>query len=111
MSIISQEHIVPIVAEGTFLLGPRRLLFGKSVSNNWASHFYTALCFAEHLHVLTLLALTRLSWPMVRGRTLYLTRCDLEDLGVPAISRFKSLHFQLVFMRAGLPLSSNAATW
>lgn len=86
--------MVPIVAEGTFLLGPRREVFGKSVSNNWAVHFYSALCFAEHLHVLPhffFLALTLLSWPMVHQRTLQSDQCKLEDLGVPAISRLKSL--------------------
>lgn len=49
-SITSWEHMVPIVAEGTFLLGPRRPLFGKSVSNNnSAVQFYSALCFAESI--------------------------------------------------------------
>lgn len=58
LSITSREHMVPIVVEGTFLLGPRRLLFSKSVSNNsLVVCFYSALCFAEHLHVLAL------SWP------------------------------------------------
>lgn len=89
MSITSWEHMVPIVAEGTSLRGPRRLLLGKSVSNNWAVHF-TALCALQ-----SILAVLLFLWPMVQERTSYLT----EDLGAPAVSRLKSLHFQLVFLR------------
>lgn len=55
LSITSWEHMVLIVVEGTFLLGPRRPLSSKSVlNNNLVMCFNGALYFVEHLNILAL---------------------------------------------------------
>ena len=110
-SITSQEHMVPIVARAHFswALGGRSL---GSLFQITGSYIFTALCALQSC-VTFFLSFGPPTPFVARGprKNFASDKCKLEGLGVPAISRLKRLHFQLVFVRAGCPLSSKAATW
>lgn len=110
-SITSQEHMVPIVARAHFswALGGRSL---GSLFQITGPYIFTAL-WALQRSVTFFLSLGPHTPFVAHGprKNFASDKCKPEGLGVPAISRLKSLHFQLVFVRAGCPLSSKAATW